>query len=69
MRRANAAELNAIRDGALSFDALQLLATELQEKMQEAARESSLPADVDHASVDALAFELVSDASGAPSRV
>jgi predicted nucleotidyltransferase len=60
VRRADAAELNAIRDGALSFDALRLVATELEEKMQEAAKQTSLPADVDHAFVDDLAFELIS---------
>lgn len=60
VRRADAAELLAIRDGALSYDALIARAEELEARMGAAAKTTSLPADVDPAFVDALLLELVS---------
>ena len=59
VRRPDAEELNAIRDGALSHDELIARAAELRARMAEAAATSALPADVDRARVDALAFELI----------
>ena len=59
VRRPDAAELIAIRDGALSYDQLLETATALQSRMQRAAQSSTLPVDVDRDRLDALAFELV----------
>ena len=62
VRRSDAEELRAIRDGALSFDALLETAAALEERMRQAVNESALPLDVDHAEVDRLAIELMLDA-------
>jgi hypothetical protein len=59
VRRPDAEELRAIRDGALSYDELMEIATALQSKMGEAAEACKLPADVDDVRVDRLMFELV----------
>jgi len=48
-----------VRDGGLSYEALLESASELQGRMEEAARGSSLPPDVDPAFVDELLLELV----------
>lgn len=61
VRRPDAEELIAIRDGALTYDDLMETATALQAKMEGAAGGSVLPADVDYARVDRLMFELVTD--------
>ena len=63
VRRADAAELNAVRDGALSFEALETLATELRARMSAAVARTHLPADIDYAFVDALALEIIRAAS------
>lgn len=57
VRRPDADELNAIRDGALSYDDLITVAMELQARMQAAAPTSSLPDDVDHDWADRVALE------------
>lgn len=57
--RDDAAELSAIRDGALSFDALRSVATGLQQAMERAATTTNLPLDVDYDRVDALLTELL----------
>jgi hypothetical protein len=62
VRRNDAAELSAIRDGALSFEALRGLATTLQVSMEQAAMSTTLPDDVDHDAVDALLAELLATA-------
>lgn len=62
VHRPDAEELNAIRDGALSYDELMETAMALQAKMEGAAATSELPADVDYARVDRLVFELVGEA-------
>jgi hypothetical protein len=62
VRRPDADELNAIRDGALSFEDLLASAAALKEQMVHAAEESNLPDDVDHDRVDDLAFELMTAA-------
>jgi len=54
VRRDDAHELSAIRDGAMAFDELLAAATALQESMERAAETTKLPRDVDHESVDAL---------------
>jgi hypothetical protein len=59
VRRPDASELHAIRDGALSFAQLTELAGDLEARMEQAARVSALPEDVDHARVDQLAVELM----------
>lgn len=63
VRRPDAAELLAVRDGALSYDALIARAGELEARMKEAARTTTLPEDVDPAFVDALLLELVTGQS------
>jgi uncharacterized protein len=59
VRRPDAVELAAIRDGALSYDELIELATRLQADMERAATSTNLPEDVDSAAVDELAFDLM----------
>jgi predicted nucleotidyltransferase len=59
VRRADAPELNLVRDGAMTFDELQSLANDLRARMLEAVQTTHLPADVDHAFVDELAFEMI----------
>lgn len=62
VRREDAAELNAIRDGALAFDDLLATAARLDQDMQRAAACTRLPDDVDHERIDRLALELMLDA-------
>jgi len=59
VRRPDAAELVAIRDGHLSYDALLEIANELQARMKRAVAASALPADVNYENVDALALEII----------
>jgi uncharacterized protein len=59
VRRADAEELVAIREGAMSFDALLAHARSLSAAMAEAAETTSLPADVDKDFVDSLALEII----------
>lgn len=59
VRREDAADLSAIRDGALTYDALLEEATQLQSAMKGAAAGTTLPDDVDKDAVDALAFSLL----------
>lgn len=63
VRRPDADELNAIRDGKLSFEGLLGEATELESRMQSAARLSALPDQIDFGFVDALALELIRGAN------
>jgi predicted nucleotidyltransferase len=58
VRRADAADLVAIRDGRLSYDELVAEAERLAADMREAVARSSLPADVDHEAIDALFHDL-----------
>ena len=60
VRRPDAAELNAIRDGAMSFDELLAAATRLKEAMEHAASTARLPDAVDREQVDRLALGLMS---------
>jgi uncharacterized protein len=62
VRRSDADELRAIRNGALSFDALLATAARLEEDMQRAAARTALPDDVDHERIDQLAVELMLEA-------
>jgi uncharacterized protein len=59
VRRPDAAELVAIRDGAFTYEEVVAEAERLRTHMQDAAARSALPADVDHDALDALLFELV----------
>ena len=59
VRRDDAHELSAIRDGAMPFDELLAAATALQESMERAAEMAKLPSDVDHKGVDALLADVL----------
>jgi hypothetical protein len=59
VRRPDAADLNAVRDGALSYDDLLARAAGLEARMEAAARKTSLPAQIDFGRVDSLALELI----------
>lgn len=59
VRRDDAEQLSAIREGAMSFDALLSTANALQQSMVQAAAESQLPVDVDYDWVDALLVEVL----------
>ncbi|MCA9534560.1 MAG: nucleotidyltransferase domain-containing protein [Myxococcales bacterium] len=59
VRRADADELCAIRDGALSFTELRAVADALASRMEDTAARSTLPDDIDPAAVDALALPLM----------
>lgn len=61
VRRDDADELVAIRDGAVSFEELLRSVTTLQEAMESAAARTRLPADVDPEAVDALLLSLVGE--------
>jgi hypothetical protein len=65
VRRHDAAELSAIRDGALPFDELLAAAARLRSDMDRAAATTSLPDDVDRERVDALAVELMMEVQAA----
>ncbi|HKO52745.1 MAG TPA: hypothetical protein VJV79_33790 [Polyangiaceae bacterium] len=54
VRRDDAEQLKAIRDGALSFDDLLVMAGNLQQSMQNATAATELPRDVDYDRVDTL---------------
>jgi uncharacterized protein len=62
VRRSDAAELVAIKGGALSYDELVAEAERLEQRMHAAAQSSPLAADVDHAALDALLLELIQNA-------
>lgn len=64
VRRDDAQELAAIRDGALSFDELLAAATALEESMARAATTTRLPDDIEQDPVDALVVALLTE--GAP---
>jgi uncharacterized protein len=59
VRRDDAADLVAIRNGQMSYDELIEVAEALQLRMQTARKHSALPADVDPERVDRLFGELV----------
>jgi predicted nucleotidyltransferase len=59
VRRSDAAELAAIRDGERSYEDVVAEAERLRARMQEVRAASPLPADVDHERIDALLFALV----------
>ena len=60
VRRPDAEELRAIRDGALSYDELLALAGSLEQQMGLALVDCLLPPDVEYGRIDALFFELAS---------
>jgi predicted nucleotidyltransferase len=59
VRRPDAAELVAIREGERSYEDVVAEAERLRERMLQVREKSPLPADVDHDRIDALLFELV----------
>jgi predicted nucleotidyltransferase len=59
VRRDDAEQLSAIRDGALSFDDLLAMAGDLQQSMEKSAATTTLPHDVDHDRVDALLADVL----------
>ncbi len=59
VRRDDAGELSAIRDGALPFEELLAMAASLQRSMEAAAPNAELPLDVDYERVDGLLIELL----------
>jgi hypothetical protein len=59
VRRHDAAELAAIRDGALRFDALRQLADDLRGRMIQAAEHTALPEGIDHEWLDELAMRMM----------
>ena len=59
VRRDDAPELSAIRNGSMSYDDLLAAATSLRDRMASVAAISTLPDDVDQAYVDRLAVELM----------
>lgn len=59
VRRDDADELVAIREGSLSFDELLAAADDLRQDMDHAAASTKLPADVDFDQVDRLAVDLM----------
>ena len=63
VRRPDADQLNAVRDGDLSFDELLERASELEVLMRAAAADTSLQDQIDFAFVDRLALELICQAS------
>jgi predicted nucleotidyltransferase len=64
VRRADASELSAIRDGALSFDELLATANDLRAAIDRAALATQLPEDVDRAQTNDLVVSLMLEASG-----
>lgn len=64
VRRDDAAELHAVRDGALSYDELIARAHGLEERMQRAAHTSALPDSIDFGFVEALAREAIGQGRG-----
>jgi uncharacterized protein len=64
VRREDAEQLSAIRDGALSFDALLAMAGNLQRSMEAEATATQLPPDVDYERVDCLLVELLGAGAG-----
>ena len=59
VRRHDAEQLSAIRDGALSLEELLAMAADLQRSMEAAATATQLPPDVDYERVDGLLIELL----------
>lgn len=59
VRRDDAEQLSAIRDGAVSFDALLTMAADLQQSMEKAAGTAQLAHDIDYDRVDALLVSLL----------
>lgn len=59
VRRPDADELIAVRDGALDFDELLAETERLKAEVSSVAQRCQLPADVDRGRVDALAYEVM----------
>lgn len=59
VRRLDADELVAIRNGKLGYEELVAEAERLAERMRAAAERSTLPADVDYAGLDAVLYDML----------
>jgi hypothetical protein len=59
VRRDDAEQLSAIRDGALSFEELLATTGDLQRSMEAASATTQLPLDVDYERVDAMLVGLL----------
>lgn len=66
VRRADADELAAIREGAVTFEALRGMAEDLRQRMLQAAENCTLPEEVDPAWVDAIALRIMTAEPAAP---
>jgi uncharacterized protein len=62
VRRDDADELSAIRDGAMSFEQVLATATQLEEDMKRATTRTELPDDVEHDPVERFAIALMLEA-------
>ena len=63
VRRPDAEQLRAVRDGSLSFEQLLARAAELEAQLHAATSTSTLPDQIDFAFVDDLALQLIRDAA------
>ncbi len=61
VRRPDASQLLEIRDGKYGYDELVAETERLEAAIKTAASKSNLPADVDHAALDELLFELLTE--------
>ena len=59
VRRADAADLSAIREGTLPYEELLAMAGRLQREMETAVTTTRLPSDVDYGRVDALLIDVL----------
>lgn len=59
VRRPDAPDLTAIREGSLTYDGLIATADDLHDRIRRAAPNSTLPDAVDHDAVDALPYRLI----------
>jgi predicted nucleotidyltransferase len=64
VRRDDAAELAAIRDGAYTYEQLREVADDLQTRLDAAAAGTKLPPGIDRDAVDGLVAEIILDAPG-----
>jgi hypothetical protein len=63
VRRPDADQLRAVREGSLSFEQLLARAAQLELQLGAAAGASTLPDQIDFAFVDDLALQLIRDAA------
>jgi uncharacterized protein len=66
VRRSDAGELIAIREGAVTYEALRQMAEDLRQRMLQAAEDCTLPDEVDPAWVDAIALRIMTADPASP---